>query len=45
MKNATSVAARGTERTVGIQGGSNSGSRGKGRHGLARARRTRRWAI
>lgn len=45
MNNATSVTTPSTERAVGTQGGSNSGSQGKGRHGLARARRSSRWAI
>jgi multiple sugar transport system permease protein len=45
MNDATSVAAPGTERAVNTQGGSHAGSRGKGRRGLAHARRTRRWAI
>ena len=45
MSNVASVTTPRTERAVGTQGGSNSGSRGKGRHGLTRARRSRRWAI
>lgn len=45
MNSATSVTTPSTERAVGTQGGSNSGSRGKSRHGLARARRGSRWAI
>lgn len=45
MNNATSVTTPPTESAVGTQGGSNSGSRGKSRHGLARARRGSRWAI
>lgn len=45
MNNATSVTPSGTERAVDTQGGSSSSSRGKGRHGLARARRSRRWTI